>query len=460
MTSLRDGDRDRALGSTNDRRQLAWIVLIVLAAFIVRLYLVTGDMSWTPQTAHTATEGYLVRGMQLSGQPGPMYDQVARNFIAGHGLVNEPGSAYHTRAPLYPLLLASIYVLFEEPLLPVGVVHAILGALACLLVWKATRLISTGRSALLAAGIVAFMPEFLKYTPRLYASSLLVFLSAAFFLAAFVSIRRHSAWWSMVPGAILGLMALTRLELIVILPAAMLWQLIDRGKPARQRVVRCSLLTLGFMLLVAPWLAYNQATDVEGLARAGGGELGQWLWMHHGPHSMPVWEDPPTGPFAEGRGRGAVPKIEARKKLEEELGTSDPSVLDPYFKREALQFMVENPLRNVMLTLSGIMMTWNLWPTPPPPLAAFIAFWAFLAVSIYGVVVNWRRPETHLIVLVVLAITLFYGFIHGHPRYRLPATIPTIMMFAVGATYLLNRVRAARAHERVGDGVTRREAVS
>ncbi|MEA3400293.1 MAG: glycosyltransferase family 39 protein [Armatimonadota bacterium] len=433
---------DRATRSLAPDGTWRWALgLILVVAFAVRLYLVTGPSSWQPYTIDSTTGRYIMRGMRLSGAPGPMYDRVARNFLAGRGLVNEPGSVTPTRAPLYPLILAGMYSLVDEPLLPIGILHALLGTVTCLLVWQAARMMSSNAVGLLAAGITAVMPEFLKYTPRLYASTLLVFLTAAFVVAVFAARRRKSAWWSVLPGLLLGLVALTRLELLVLLPAVLIWQLLDGGTTWRQRLARCTLMTAGLALVVSPWLIYNRTTSVDELADAGGGSLGNWLWGHNNPYAQTVWEDPPTGPGALERGLGAVPVHAARDRIQAELGSSDPKAVEGYFKQRAIEFILAHPIRVAELVVSRLMLLWNLWPTPPPPLPAFLAYWAFLGVALVGIVLTWRQPETRLLVFMLIAVTLFYSFIHGHPRYRLPATVTVIMLFAVGATQVWNRLR-------------------
>ena len=429
-------DRDCDTASRFVIRRVVPIALIVVVAFGLRLYLVTGPEDWTPFTIDTATGGYIQRGMKLSGNPGPAYDSVARNFLAGRGLVNDPGTRHPTRAPLYPLKVAGFYSMFGYSLLPIGIFQALLGALTCLLVWQAARMMSTEHVALLAAGMVAFMPEFLKYTPRLYESTLLVFLSSALVLVLLVARGRTSVWWAVAAGAIFGLLALTRLEMLVLVPFIAFWQFAYSSGSRRQRIGRVTITVLVLFLVISPWLVGNQTTDVDSLAEAGGGRLGWWLWGRLGPQAKTVWEDPPTGPRNAERGLGAVARITALEQLETEIGTGDEAMLDPHLKREAVDFMFRHPLRIVPLVLSRIMMLWNLWPTPPPPLPLFIGYWAFLALGIVAAVVWWRQPEMRLLVLIVIGITLFYGFLHGHPRYRLPASIPMIMMASVGLVHI------------------------
>jgi len=426
-----------------------WMMVgaVLIVAFGVRIYLVTGSYSWHPYTVDETSGRYIMRGMRLSGNPGPAYDQIARNFLAGKGLVNDPGSVHPKRAPLYPLLLALTYSVFARPLLAIGVVHAILGAATCLLVWCATRECFGGTPALVASGVVAVLPEFLKYTPRLYASTLLVFLSAAFLLFMFRTRKHRSALAVIAPGAVLGLIALTRLELLVLLPGALLWLFLDLDRGWKQRCARVAVFALSVTALISPWLIYNRTTNLDTLAKAGGAGLG-WVWYHNNPWAQTCWEDPPWGPRGVARGLGAAQMKAARERIRASLGTDDPDVVNRYIRESSIQFIRAHPFRIAELSLSRLLMLWSIWPTPPPSLLIFVLFWSFLGVAVVGAIVSRTKHETQLLLIVIILVSLFYGFIHGHPRYRLPAMPAVVMLFAVGAAYLWRalRRRLVRGH--------------
>jgi len=319
--------------------------------------------------------------------------------------------------------------------LAIGVMHAILGAATCLLVWRATRECFGGTPALVASGVVAVLPEFLKYTPRLYASTLLVFLSAAFLLSMFGSRARTSIFSMVVPGALLGLIVLTRLELLVLLPGSLVWLLLHRDYAWQERWARVTVLTLTAAAVISPWLIYNRTTDVGRLAKAGGAGL-DWLWYRNNPWAQTCWEDPPWGPGGAARGLGAAQAKAARERIQASLGTDDADVVNRYIRESSMQFIRAHPLRIAELSLSRLLMLWNIWPTPPPSPLIFAFFGSFLGVAVLGAIVSRTKRETQLLLITIILVSLFYGFIHGHPRYRLPAMPAVVMLFAVGATHL------------------------
>ena len=419
------------------RMALGFIVLLALG---IRLYLVTGSPSWYPYTVDETTGHYIMRGMRLSGDPGPAYDAIARSFLAGQGLVNAPGASWSKRAPLYPLVLAGFYSLFDEPLVPIGILHAVLGALTVLMVWVVTHRAYGETPAFVAAVVAALLPEFLKYTPRSYASTLVVFLSALLLVAAFAAYRRRGMRWVILVGGVAGLIALCRWELIVLLPIVPVWLLLDRKHSWRPRVVRAVACGVISIVVVSPWLMHNRVTTTEKLAQAGGGSL-RWLWGNNNPYAKTCWEDPPWGPRGPGRGLGWVERNAATERIKKELATDDPAAIDRHLGELAVQFIRSHPGRVAELMSSRFLMLWNIWPTPPPPIWVFSAFWCFLGVALLGGVASWRKPETRLLVLIIIFVSLFYSFIHGHPRYRLPAMPGVVILFAVGADYLWRRIR-------------------
>jgi len=406
-----------------------FLMAIVVVAFAIRVYVVTGPVSWFPHTIDSTFGHYIVRGMRVSGAPGPIYDGMAKSLLAGRGLVYEADYPKR-RSPLYPVLLAGIYWLSGESLLAVGFFHAVLGALTCLFIWLLTREAFGVVPAMLAASVAAFLPEFLKYTPRLYDSTLLVFLCAAFLYAASWARRSRKAFAMVLPGLLLVLVIACRLELVVLVPGFTLWLLWD-GASWKERIARVSVLIILAVIVIGPWLAYTGTPSVERLLEAGGGSKA-WIWRFNNPYLRTCWEDPPEGLD---RGQGFAEREVAQTRIEESLGTRDGQQIQHHFGQLALTFITHHPFRVLELMFSRILILWNIWPTPPPSLWLFGAFWAFLTFAIIGAVATRHSPETRLSIIVIISVTLLYGFLHGHPRYRIPAMPSVIILFALGVAY-------------------------
>jgi len=77
------------------------------------------------------------------------------------------------------------------------------------------------------------------------------------------------------------------------------------------------------------------------------------------------------------------------------------------------------------------MYLWNLWPTPPPSIIFFVAYWIFLGMALIGGVVYWRRSGlVQIAVLLTLSYTLVHGATWAIPRYRLPV-VPWVIVLAI-----------------------------
>jgi hypothetical protein len=108
---------------------------------------------------------------------------------------------------------------------------------------------------LLAAGLVAFIPQFLHVSTAITNDSLSVTLAAAALLLLSLILKRGgSTRYVMLLGAVLGLGALTKLSLLYLAPLAGLVLLYDfYRRRSLTQLLRFSLLIGGVMLLLAGW---------------------------------------------------------------------------------------------------------------------------------------------------------------------------------------------------------------
>jgi len=128
------------------------------------------------------------------------------------------------RPPLYPLFLGSIYALAgPNPLAPL-VVQAVLGAASCLLVHGIAReLFADRRVALVAAFVCAAYGTLIYFDAQLLSGSLDVFLQLLILRLLLVASRRPSLVWWLAAGACVGLSAINRGGVLLLLPFVLIW---------------------------------------------------------------------------------------------------------------------------------------------------------------------------------------------------------------------------------------------
>jgi 4-amino-4-deoxy-L-arabinose transferase-like glycosyltransferase len=170
---------------------------------------------------------------------------------------------------------------FDSDLLPIAILHSILGACSVLLTYRiAFRLGLSGLQSLAASALVLFDPILLRQSTLVMTETLATFLGLfAWWLALFLD--RNStrgaaigAAIGLAIGATLGIACLCR-------PTALAWALLWGGSELRRNPLRASCLLLGCLLVLLPWWKRNQS------------EIGQGLWATtHGGYTLLLANNP------------------------------------------------------------------------------------------------------------------------------------------------------------------------
>ena len=188
------------------------------------------------------------------------YDRTARNFLQGDGLILDEHHRVE-RPPLYPLLLAGIYLINhylqvagDVPL--VRLAQVLIGAATVLLVWWTGRRLFGERSALLAALLAAAYPFFIYYTGVLLSETLAVFLVALATAALVATWEERALHYPVAAGAALGLLCLTRSSFLLLPPLVVLvWLLVRR--PRKRALLESALISVIWVAVLVPWVARN-----------------------------------------------------------------------------------------------------------------------------------------------------------------------------------------------------------
>ena len=212
------------------------------------------------------------------------YRRLAQSLYATgtFGVLDPQGQPVATayRPPLYPWLLSWLQG-FDSDLLPIAILHSILGACSVMLTYRiAFRLGLSGLQSLAASALVLFDPILLRQSTLVMTETLATFLGLfAWWLALFLD--RNStrgaaigAAIGLAIGATLGIACLCR-------PTALAWALLWGGSELRRNPLRASCLLLGCLLVLLPWWKRNQS------------EIGQGLWATtHGGYTLLLANNP------------------------------------------------------------------------------------------------------------------------------------------------------------------------
>lgn len=264
------------------------------------------------------------------------YDEWARR-IATHGLSPEP---VFYQAPLFPILLSTIYRTgTAEDVVPRTILFQILAcSLAIALLAPIGRQYLRSTAAGVAAGLLA-----LAYAPiafhamKLLPIPLALLTQATALLTIGLARSARRPWMAALAGIATGVACLTRAEILLFVPVAVL-ALYPSATPApgRRRWAAPLLFLVGLGLTLAPATAHNQARGDRVLISASAGEnlfIGNQRGADGG--HTPLHDQ--AGDLFSQR---ALAEIVAEEELGEQLR---PSQISAYWRTRAVEEILAEP---------------------------------------------------------------------------------------------------------------------
>jgi 4-amino-4-deoxy-L-arabinose transferase-like glycosyltransferase len=386
------------------------------------------------------------------------YATIAANLERGEGFTlgaaaTQPASNY---SPGLPLLAAGAYKL-------TGGVHersarlllAVLGTLAVLFTYLIGRRLSGPPAGLIGAAAVAVYPALLEYQGMLMGEPLAATLLSGAVLAVLWADRPRQTeparvrW--VVPGVLLGALALVRPEYIGIALLVSLVVLLRYGWRGRSGTWAQALLVLvGVVLVVAPWTVRNAvALDRFVPVSTGGGQVlfaGTYLPSDGDPEKVgaEVVERHPElfAPHAVERLR--LEQVLARLAAQRYPGMETDKALSKMGKEQLWDDVSEEPLEYAGFVVSKV---WRIWAHGPRAVMQEpgwrLFHWMLVALSLVGLIVLalQRRWEAMLIAVIFLAITAISALLVASPR-RVLVLLPLIAALAgVGVIASWQRLR-------------------
>jgi len=411
---------------------------------------------------------YVVRLLYLlewSGSPlfnvligdGRQYDVWARAISAGGWL----GSEVFYQAPLYPYFLGVIYSTLGDGPWVVRLVQITLGSASCVLLALAGRSFFDERVGLVAGFVLAL------YAPAIYFDGLVQKATLAGFLTTLLlwCLGRHlgstQKRWVVGSGVVLGLLALTRENALILVPIVGLWLLGPKEKSIARRAREIAWFLAALVLVLVPVALRNQAL--------GGGfspttsQLGPnfYIGNHAGANGCYV-------PLREGRGDPRYERHDATELAERARGRRlGADEVSDYWLDRSLSYVRSEPGEWIGLMARKALLVWHAGEVMDvDSLAAYtdesILLRLLGSVSHFGVLAPlaflgvWytraRRRELWLLYAIVLSISGAVALFYVMGRYRFPM-VPVLALFAAAALcHLFGRWRQ-RAWNPLGGAV-------
>jgi 4-amino-4-deoxy-L-arabinose transferase-like glycosyltransferase len=392
----------------------------------------------------------------------PVYDAgayaaIAANLERGDGFTvgsgtTQPSTNY---SPGLPLFVAGIYKAS-------GGVHerlarlllAAIGALSVLFAYLIGRRLSGVAAGLIGATAVAIYPALLEYQGMLMSEPLAATLLSGAVLAIFWAReqRRPAAW--LLPGTLLGALALVRPEYLGV---AFLLGLLVFARRVRDdwrgSLAQAAILLAATLVVVAPWTIRNaSALDRFVPISTGGGQV-----LFAGTY-LPSDGDPEkVGSEVVARHPGIfAPDDAQRLRLEQILATFAAHRYPQLEADQALSRMgrenlwdgiSEEPLPYAGFTATKVARIWSHGPRDIMREPGWEVFhWALVTLGLVGLIVliARRRWEAAVLATVFLAITALSALLVASPR-RVLVMLPLVAALAgVGVIWLWSKAAGSK----------------
>lgn len=380
----------------------------------------------------------------------PVYDAaayagIAANLEHGEGFTLGPDATQSASnySPGLPLLAAGLYAVsggVHERF--ARVVLALIGSLAVLFCFLIGRRLAGFWAGLTGAAAVAIYPALLEYQGMLMSEPLAASLLSGAVLAMLWADESSRARW-LVPGLLLGALALTRPEYLAIsIPIALVVLARHGWAGWRSGLAQAAIMLAGLAVVVAPWTVRNEVTMHRFVPISTGG--GQVLFAGS---YMPSGGDPErVGEEVLERHPELRSKLPAEPRLEQILaalaaqrypGMEVDAALARMGRERLWEDVSEQPFEYAGFLGAKLANIWWRGPREVMRQPAWEALhWALLAFGLLGLAVlaRRRRWEALLIATVLLAATAIGLLLVASPRRAL-VTVPLLAALAgVGVT--------------------------
>ena len=342
----------------------------------------------------------------------------------------QPGEPTAHWSYFYSFFVAGMYQLFGQSPILVRLVQAILvGILQPLLIYQIGKTTFNPFVGLVAATLISGYAYFVYYagavmTESFYITALLGVFAIALRLAQRkipnLSTPKPALSLALGLGLVVGLTILLRQVFLLFLPILFVWVLYKRRKSRLTHAfLELGLSTIVIFSIILPFTLYNyQRFDKFVLLNTNAGFA--FYWGNHPVYGTQFESiiTPETGNYLE--------------LLPVELKGLNEAQLDSALLQRGIQFVIDDPVRYILLSLSRIPGYFMFWPSPTSSMLSNISrvfsFGLLFPFMIYGLLLVFCRKTPRfkldspaaLLILFAIVYTLIHLLTWTLIRYRLP----------------------------------------
>ncbi|MFN0149657.1 MAG: tetratricopeptide repeat protein [bacterium] len=319
---------------------LAIILLVALALRIAYASEIRNAPDFASPNADAAFHDYWARGL------------VSGNWTPPAGETDpQISSTPFLRPPGYPYFLAASYLVTGSSYMGARVIQFALGLVNVVLAFLVARSLFGRRAGFIAAALMGAAWPLIYFEGEFQDNVLLVTLGLVLVLAVARWHARPSARLALAIGAVAGLSALARPNILACLPILLAWAfwVLRRRGDSRRFVRDAAAIVLGTALAIAPATIRNLVVSGDPVLISCNGAIN--LYIGNNPKSDPVSPRIPDlrevagvrgwSWFSYGEIVRGVARLEGR-----EMSYSD---VDRYFSKKAMDYIAANPGRSIGL---------------------------------------------------------------------------------------------------------------
>jgi len=380
-------------------RKLLYIVFIIFSLALVLRFVAVCDMD-----------------PALEGDPAT-YNHYAKSIAEKGEFADAAGRPTSWRPPLYPLFLAVIYLLAGESLCVVGAVQAVIGSLACVLIYFIAKDVFGKTTGITAGAISACYLYFIASARFLTTEGLFIFMFVLSVFLLFKAIEYNSLKYAVCTGFLLGLTTLVRAE-VLFFPLFVFMAILLVYKTDKERLVKLIKLSLialvAFLIPISVWTIRNYSAHKAFVPVSTNGGINFFIG---------------NTPNKDGRNRVRGPAPEEVADIE--VLESEVEKSRAYMKK-ALVYVSKHPKKVSKLVLMKFFFFWS-------PFDWFFLgdkgtynyHYAFIfPFSIAGILLSVKKFKERWLLYVPLVYFLTTSLVfNAEPRYRMSIT-PFLIIFA------------------------------
>lgn len=362
--------------------------------------------------------------------------EIARQIVGGDIFLKGQSLVF---SPLYSYVLAAVFAVFGEHFLPVVILQFCLGLFGAWLTWRLARDLFGPLAALLTLALTAFYGMALAYEGQVLDASFSMLLPPAFLLVLHRASGAERLWRWAAAGAILGLFAWTRPNMLLVAPFLAAWAFLMPDKASRRwKAATAAALLAGVAAGVLPVTVRNWVqTGTPTLLTSHGGIN---FFIGNNPAATGFLTPPPGFEAVPGQLNQEQPKRMAEATTGR-TGMTDSEVSSYWFGR-GMEFIRKKPgaafelmVRKLVIFLNGQEVEINLDLALLEEIStalriAFVRAGLVLVLGLTGMILaawHWRRHLHLYLYFVAGAASVVLFFVSA--RYRLPM-VPVLLVYS------------------------------